>query len=67
VEEYIENGARLGWLLDPKKKQVHIYAPGTVAVILDDPEEISGDPVLNGFRLNVRKVWAAMERKEVTE
>ncbi len=63
MDEYIENGARLGWLLDPKNRKVHVYIPGRCPKIHDDPPEISGEPVLNGFRLNLRKVWAAMTRE----
>lgn len=55
--EYIENGVRLGWLIDPLEKRVHIYRPEREPEILDDPETISGEDVLAGFTLNVREVW----------
>lgn len=61
MQEYIANGARLGWLLDPVKKQVHIYQPKKRPQILDNPSEVSGDPVLPNFRLPVPKIWAAMK------
>ncbi|HXG92399.1 MAG TPA: Uma2 family endonuclease [Blastocatellia bacterium] len=57
MDEYIENGARLGWLLDPIDRRVHIYRPGHEPEILDDPETISGEPVLTGFVLNLREMW----------
>jgi Uma2 family endonuclease len=60
--EYIANGARLGWLLDPVARQVHIYRPETSLLILDNPAEISGDPVLSNFSLDVPKIWAAINR-----
>jgi len=56
MHEYISNGAELGWLIDPLEPKVHIYRPGTVEV-LDDPEMISGEPLLRGFVLDVRALW----------
>ncbi len=57
MEEYVENGAQLGWLIDPLKKTVHVYRPQAAVEILDDPEMISGEPLLPGFTLNVRALW----------
>lgn len=61
MQEYIANGARMGWLLDPEAKQVHVYRPGLPVEVLSDPETVSGEPVLAKFALDVRRVWAAME------
>jgi Uma2 family endonuclease len=55
--EYIANGARLGWLIDPYEKCVHVYRPGQPVEILDNPESLNGDPVLPGFVLPVRELW----------
>ncbi|PWU11195.1 MAG: hypothetical protein C5B50_23780 [Verrucomicrobia bacterium] len=63
MEEYRQNGAQLGWLLDPKTKRLHVYAPGAEVQIVDLPGRVSGDPILKGFVLDVPKIWAAMERK----
>jgi Uncharacterized protein conserved in cyanobacteria len=57
MSEYIDNGSRLGWLLDPENKQVYVYHPGKFAVGLEDPETVSGDPILPGFIFNVREIW----------
>lgn len=59
MQEYIENGARLGWLINPMSspKRVHIYRPKAEVVILDEPSEVSGEPELPGFTLNLRRVW----------
>ena len=54
MEEYIAHGARLGWLIDPFRRQAHIYRPGAEPVTLDDPEQLTGDPELPGFAFNVR-------------
>lgn len=53
MQEYIENGAQLGWLIDPKEKKVHIYRPGAPVEILDNPAEVSGEPLLKGFTLKL--------------
>ncbi len=53
MSEYIENGAQLGWLIDPREKKVHIYRPGAPVEILDKPKEISGEPLLKGFTLKL--------------
>jgi Uma2 family endonuclease len=57
MAEYISNGARLGWLIDPYEKRVYIYRPGQAVERLDDPTTISGDPVLPGFVFNVAELW----------
>lgn len=57
MREYMENGARLGFLLDPKTRRVHVYRPGRRPEILRDPDAVSGEPVLPGFRLDLREVW----------
>jgi Uma2 family endonuclease len=60
MDEYIANGARLGWLIDPDSKCVHIYKPKARPKILNNPRELSGDPVLPGFKLELPSLWAAM-------
>ena len=55
MELYIANGTQLGWLIAPYHRQVHIYRPGAPVEILDDPETVSGDPVLPGFVFAVRQ------------
>jgi Uma2 family endonuclease len=57
MEEYIANGAQLGWLIDLFERKVHIYRPGMAAEILNDPETVSGEPLLKGFVLQVRALW----------
>lgn len=57
MEEYVENGVRLGWLIDPVEQKVHIYRAGGEIEILDNPETVSGEDVLRGFELNVRQIW----------
>lgn len=55
--EYLENGASLGWLIDPYERRVYIYEPDREVVILDNPQTVTGDPVLPGFTLNLTELW----------
>ncbi len=55
MERYIANGARLGWLIDPYRRRVYVYRPDTEVAVLEDPETISGDPVMPGFVFEVRR------------
>ncbi len=55
--EYLENGARLGLLLEPKGRRVYVYRPGEPVRRLDDPASVSGEPVLPGFVLELSEVW----------
>jgi Uma2 family endonuclease len=57
MEEYIANGAQLGWLIDPFEKRVHVYRPGETPVTLDHPETVSGEPLLHGFVLDLSAIW----------
>lgn len=57
MDEYMENGAQLSWLIDPVERKVYIYRPQTAVECLDDPEHVSGEPLLSGFTLELREVW----------
>lgn len=57
MQEYIDNGALLGWLIDRKQRKVYIYRPQVSVECLDNPVTISGDPVLPGFVLDLSKIW----------
>jgi len=56
MEEYIANGARLAWLLDPIDRCAYLYRPGQAVERIDNPSVISGDPVLPGFRFDFREI-----------
>jgi Uma2 family endonuclease len=58
MREYIDNGARLGWLIDPQNRRVEIYRPQREVEVLENPTELSGEEVLPGFVLNLRRVWS---------
>ena len=57
MEEYMENGAQLGWLINRSKGQVEIYRPNREVEILDNPQTVSGENVLPGFVLDLATIW----------
>ncbi len=58
MTEYMEEPeVKLGWLIDRKGRKVYIYRPGMPTECLENPESVSGEPVLPGFVLNMTKVW----------
>lgn len=57
MEEYIENGVRLGWLIDPYERRIHIYRENGEIEILENPKTVSGENVLNGFKLDLAEIF----------
>jgi Uma2 family endonuclease len=57
MQEYINNGVRLGWLIDPKNQRVEIYRLGQEVEVLDSPVSLSGEDVLLGFSLDLSPLW----------
>ncbi|NES19072.1 MAG: Uma2 family endonuclease [Symploca sp. SIO3E6] len=57
MEEYMANGAKLGWLINRKKRQVEIYRPQQEVEILDNPQTVSGEDILPGFVLDMATIW----------
>ena len=57
MQEYMANGASLGWLIDLKNRTVHIYRPNQAPEILNNPETVNGAPELPGFVLWMAKIW----------
>ena len=57
MQEYIENGCRLGWLINRKKQEVEIYRPGQDVEVLKIPQTLSGESILPGFVLNMQRIW----------
>lgn len=58
MQEYIENGARLAWLIDAQIKRAYVFRPEAEMSILDNPACLSGDTVLIGFKLDMAKIWS---------
>lgn len=57
MQEYLDNGVSLGWLIDRKNRQVYVYRPGCQFEVLDNPVVVAGDPELPGFRLQMARIW----------
>lgn len=57
MQEYITNGASLGWLIDRRNRKVYIYCPSQEPKILDNPETVRGNPMLGEFVLQMAKIW----------
>jgi Uma2 family endonuclease len=57
MQEYIDNGTSLGWLIDRQNRKVYIYRPNREVEILDNPEAVTGNPELPGFILRMTKIW----------
>jgi Uma2 family endonuclease len=63
MEEYIQNGTQLGWLINPKERQVEIYRQQPefqnrpAKKILTNPTHLSGETLLPGFELDLLTVW----------
>lgn len=57
MAEYMASGASLGWLIDPLNREVFVYRPGLDVERLDQPESLSGDPLMTGFELRMEDVW----------
>ena len=57
MREYLENGAQLGWLIDPERRSVEIYRPGCEVETLTGIGEIEGEGPVAGFVLDLTYVW----------
>src|SRR5437870_5057110 len=57
MAEYIENGAQLGWLIDPFEKKVYVYRPRKRVQCLESPASLYGDPILPGFVFPISEIW----------
>ena len=57
MQDYINNGTRLGWLINRQNRQVEIYRSGKEPEILDNPTTLSGEDVLLNFILDLSVIW----------
>jgi Uma2 family endonuclease len=57
MREWIQLGAKLGWLIDRQNRRVYIYRSDGSEDCLDNPATVSGAPILPGFVLELRKIW----------
>jgi Uma2 family endonuclease len=57
MQEYVDNGLRLGWLINPRTRQVEIYRPNQAVEVLQSPATLSGEDVLPGFLLDLQPIF----------
>ncbi|MEM9156277.1 MAG: Uma2 family endonuclease [Cyanobacteria bacterium P01_F01_bin.33] len=57
LHEYIANGTRLGWLIDPQNQKVEIYRGDGKVEVLDRPRQLVGEDVLPDFSLDLTSIW----------
>jgi Uma2 family endonuclease len=57
MQDYRDNGAQLGWLIDRVDRRIYVYQPDRDPLCLEAPEAIAADPVLPGFVLDLRPIW----------
>ena len=60
MAEYRQNGVGLGWLINPKKREVMIYRENGVEV-LENPGEVHGEGLLAGFVLKMAEIWKGLD------
>lgn len=58
MQEFIENGASLGWLIDPIERKIYVYRSNSELEILENPKTVSGAPLLEKFILKMNKIWS---------
>ena len=57
MQEYLENGTQLGWLINRQDRQVEIYRQGQVVEFLENPNSLSGEDILPSFVLDLGPIW----------
>jgi len=62
MREWIDNGTKLAWLIDPDRRAVEVYWPGQEAEILESIDRIAGEAPVAGFELALRRIWNPIAR-----
>ncbi len=57
MQEYLRNGLRLGWLINPQQRQVEIYRMNQEKQVLENPDQLEGEEILPGFVLHLDVLW----------
>jgi Uma2 family endonuclease len=57
MQEYLNNGVQLGWLIEPSAKTVEIYRFGQQVEIFNNPQNLPGEDVLPGFILDLSEIF----------
>jgi Uma2 family endonuclease len=57
MQEYLDNGLRLGWLVNPQERQVEIYRVGQSKQVVQNPQQVDGEDILPGFVFDLSILW----------
>ncbi|HEV3196951.1 MAG TPA: Uma2 family endonuclease [Bryobacteraceae bacterium] len=57
IREWIDNGAVLGWLIDPDRRRVYIYRPRQEPEELVGVDRVDGEGPVAGLRLDLSRIW----------
>ena len=57
MQEYLDNGMVLGWLIHSSQQQVEIYCQGKSIEVLNAPNSLSGEDILPNFILDLQPIW----------
>ena len=57
MQEYLDNGLRLGWLIDANNKRFEIYRQALEFEVLESPVSLSGEDILPGFVLDLQVIF----------
>jgi Uma2 family endonuclease len=57
MQEWVANGAQLGWLIDPSTRTVYVYRPGQTILVLQNADSVPGDHPVDGFVLDLSRIW----------
>ena len=60
MQQWIDNGVLLGWLLDPDRRTVFVYRPNTEPETIVNPERVKGEAPVAGFVLKLQDIWAGL-------
>jgi Uma2 family endonuclease len=66
MELYIQNGVKLGWLIDMEEEKIYVYQLGQdnpVYVVENFTQKLSGEPILEGFELDLKELKALKEEE----
>ncbi|UKO98163.1 Uma2 family endonuclease [Nostoc sp. UHCC 0870] len=58
MQEYMNAGVKLGWLIDRKTRRIEIYRQGQPKEVLESPTNLSGEDILIGFTLDLQIIWS---------
>lgn len=57
MEQWIANGAKIAWLVDPERQVVAIYCSDDEPEVLHHPTSVQGNGVVAGFELVMTRIW----------